>query len=165
MAEGLFSQVRLYVRRQASSTARYLLEQTVTESLGWIPTIAGIGIRAVAYKSILKMRGVAAIEKGVPVPDRKPEPPKPPERAGHPLKPTLAMLAVGVALLFGLPPNLRVWGMIVTALGLAGLWYWFVAGRNEWRRQQVMEEEAHRAYVEYLKALALSATPGDGTQV
>jgi acetyltransferase-like isoleucine patch superfamily enzyme len=59
------SQVRLYVRRQASSPWRYVLEQTVLESVGWIPTLAGIAIRAVAYRLILNMRGAAAIEKGV----------------------------------------------------------------------------------------------------
>ena len=61
----VLSQVRLYVRRQASSPARYLIEQTLLETLGWIPTLAGIGIRAVAYRLILQMKGTAAIEKGV----------------------------------------------------------------------------------------------------
>ena len=120
---------------------------------------------AIAEMEALSRERVAAIEKGVPIPERKPEPPKPPQRAGHPLKPTFATLAVGLALLFGLPPNLRVWGMVVTAIGLAGLCHWFVAGKNEWRRQQVMDDEAHHAYVEYLKALAMSVAPGDGTQV
>lgn len=32
---------------------------------GWIPTIVGIGIRAVMYRWILKMNGLAAIESGV----------------------------------------------------------------------------------------------------
>jgi acetyltransferase-like isoleucine patch superfamily enzyme len=65
VAAGALSLIRLYVRRQASSPARYLLEQTVLETLGWIPTLIGIGIRAVAYRSILTMHGAAAIEKGV----------------------------------------------------------------------------------------------------
>jgi hypothetical protein len=120
---------------------------------------------AIAEREALSRERVAAIERGVPVPEPKPEPPQPPQLAGHPLKSTLATLAVGVALLVGLPPNLRVWGMVVTAIGLAGLCHWLLAGRNEWRRQQVMEEEAHRAYVEYLKALAMSTAPGDGARV
>lgn len=33
--------------------------------LGWVPTVLGIGIRAVAYRLILRMDGVAAIENGV----------------------------------------------------------------------------------------------------
>jgi len=62
---GAISQVQLYLRRQASSPGRYLLEQTVLESLGWIPTLVGIGVRSVAYRLILNMHGAAAIEKGV----------------------------------------------------------------------------------------------------
>jgi hypothetical protein len=52
--------------------------------------------------------------------------------------------------------------MVVIALGIAGVSHWLVAGRHEWQRQQVMEEEMHRAYVEYLKARATSAASGDG---
>jgi acetyltransferase-like isoleucine patch superfamily enzyme len=59
------SQIRLYVRRQASSPGRYLLEQTVLEAFGWIPTVAGIAIRSLAYRLIMRMQGAAAIEKGV----------------------------------------------------------------------------------------------------
>jgi acetyltransferase-like isoleucine patch superfamily enzyme len=62
---GAFSQVRLYVSRQASSPGRYLLEQAVLEGLGWVPTLAGIGLRAAAYRLIMRMEGLAAIEKGV----------------------------------------------------------------------------------------------------
>jgi acetyltransferase-like isoleucine patch superfamily enzyme len=57
--------VGTYIRRQASSPARYLLEQLVTELAGWIPTVAGIGIRAILYRLILRMDGVAAIENRV----------------------------------------------------------------------------------------------------
>ena len=120
---------------------------------------------AIAQVEALSRERVAAIEKGVPLPEPAPELPKPPERAGHPLKPTLATLAVGIALLFGLAPNHRVWGMVVVALGIAGLGHWIVAGRNEWQRQQVMEEETHRAYVDYLKSLVTSAPSGDGADV
>jgi hypothetical protein len=118
---------------------------------------------AIAHEEALSRERVAAIEKGLPLPERKIEPPKPPERAGHPLKLTFATLAAGVALTLGL--NYSVWGMVVTALGIAGLCYWFAAGRNEWQRQQVMEEEMHRAYVEYLKALARSGASRDGADV
>ncbi len=117
---------------------------------------------AIAYQEALSRERVAAIEKGVPLPEPRPEPPKPPERAGHPLKPTFATLAVGIALLLSLAPSYRVWGMVVTALGIAGVCHWFVAGRNEWQGQQAMEEEMHRAYVEYLKARASSAASRDG---
>lgn len=117
---------------------------------------------AIAQMEALSRERVAAIEKGAPLPEREHEHPKPPERAGHPLKLTLATLAVGIALLIGLAPNHRVWGMVVTALGIAGVCHWLVAGRAEWRRQQVMQEEIHRAYVDYLKAQTTAAASRDG---
>ena len=55
----------LYISRQASSVSRYLLEQTLYAAIGWIPTVAGIGLRALLYRLILRMHGVAAIENGV----------------------------------------------------------------------------------------------------
>ena len=59
------SSMRLYLSRQASSLPRYALEQALTGLCGWIPTIAGIAIRAVLYRLILRMDGMAAIENGV----------------------------------------------------------------------------------------------------
>lgn len=61
----MIANLRLYLSRQASSLGRYILEQFVTFLLGGIPTIVGIGLRGVFYRLILKMDGVAAIEKGV----------------------------------------------------------------------------------------------------
>ncbi len=90
----------------------------------------------IAHLEALSRERLAAIEKGVPLPEREPEHPKLPERAAHPLKTTLATLAVGIALLIGLAPSHRVWGIVVTALGIAGVCYWLVAGRSEWQRQQ-----------------------------
>ncbi len=55
----------LYISRQATSLPRYCLEQLVTEGLGWIPSLPGIALRGLLYRLILKMDGVAAIEKGV----------------------------------------------------------------------------------------------------
>ncbi len=57
--------VGLYLRRQADGLGRYLLEQAVQALLGWVPTLLGIGLRAVAYRLILRMEGNAAIERGV----------------------------------------------------------------------------------------------------
>jgi acetyltransferase-like isoleucine patch superfamily enzyme len=65
LSAALFSEVRLYIQRQASSLPRYVLEQAVLEAFGWIPTIVGIGIRSLLYRLVLRMRGVAAIENGV----------------------------------------------------------------------------------------------------
>jgi len=119
---------------------------------------------AIAQVEATSRERVAAIEKGIPLPQREAEHPPPPPRASHPLKATLAILAVGIALLIGLAANHRVWGMVVTALGVAGVCHWVIAGRHEWHRQQVIEEEMHRAYVEYLKARAATAdTCGNGS--
>jgi acetyltransferase-like isoleucine patch superfamily enzyme len=62
---GVLSQLGLYISRQASSPWRYLLETLVLETCGWVPSLPGIGLRALAYRAILKMHGLAAIEKGV----------------------------------------------------------------------------------------------------
>jgi acetyltransferase-like isoleucine patch superfamily enzyme len=57
--------LRTYVERQASSVWRYCWEQTILALVGWIPTVVGIGVRALLYRLILRMDGVAAIENGV----------------------------------------------------------------------------------------------------
>lgn len=59
------SRLRLYLGRQASSPWRYCLEQFVLALFGWIPTIVGIGLRALVYPLIMKMDGMAAIENHV----------------------------------------------------------------------------------------------------
>ncbi len=55
----------LYLKRQASSLGRYILEQLVLGLFGWMPTVVGIGLRAFIYRLILHMDGIAAIENGV----------------------------------------------------------------------------------------------------
>jgi acetyltransferase-like isoleucine patch superfamily enzyme len=55
----------LYLSRQASSLGRYLWEQILTTLLGWIPTVVGIGLRAMFYRLMLKADGLVAIERGV----------------------------------------------------------------------------------------------------
>ena len=76
---------------------------------------------AIAHLQALAQERVAAIEKGVPLPPREPEPPEPPVRAGHPLKPTLSVLAVGIALWIGLSPRPPCLGYGGAAFGIAGL--------------------------------------------
>lgn len=61
----LIQGIHLYLSRQASGWRRYLWEQAILALFGWIPTIVGIGIRAVFYRLILRMEGMAAIENGV----------------------------------------------------------------------------------------------------
>jgi acetyltransferase-like isoleucine patch superfamily enzyme len=55
----------LYLSRQASSPVRYLLEQMLMALVGWIPTVLGLGLRAVLYRLMMRMEGWAAIENGV----------------------------------------------------------------------------------------------------
>lgn len=55
----------LYINRQARNPKKYIFEQITLFLFGWIPTIVGIGFRALTYRAILKMQGVAAIENGV----------------------------------------------------------------------------------------------------
>jgi acetyltransferase-like isoleucine patch superfamily enzyme len=64
-ANGLLAGLQLYTQRQASSLGRYILEQLLYSLCGWVPTLVGIGLRAVLYRLILRMEGVAAIEAGV----------------------------------------------------------------------------------------------------
>lgn len=57
--------VGAYLNRQAANPARYVIEQLIMALFGWIPTVLGVAIRAVTYRLILKMDGLAAIENGV----------------------------------------------------------------------------------------------------
>jgi acetyltransferase-like isoleucine patch superfamily enzyme len=54
----------LYVRRQADNLGRYVLEQALQMLVGRVPTIFGIGLRALLYRLMLRMEGWAAIEDG-----------------------------------------------------------------------------------------------------
>jgi acetyltransferase-like isoleucine patch superfamily enzyme len=55
----------LYLDRQASNPGRYVWEQVITGAFGWIPSIVGIGLRALAYRLIMRLEGTVAIENGV----------------------------------------------------------------------------------------------------
>ena len=61
----MLSSLKLYLSRQADSLWRYLLEQLLYFSIGWVPTLLGIGLRGVLYRLILKMDGLAAVERHV----------------------------------------------------------------------------------------------------
>ena len=62
---GLLAGFKIYIGRQASSPWRYLLEQSLFALIAWVPTVVGIGLRALFYRLILRMDGVAVIENGV----------------------------------------------------------------------------------------------------
>jgi acetyltransferase-like isoleucine patch superfamily enzyme len=61
----MMTQLRLYLSRQAISPGRYILEQLLQALAGWMPSVVGVGLRAALYRTILQMRGTAAIEDGV----------------------------------------------------------------------------------------------------
>lgn len=57
--------ISLYLSRQASNPFRYVLEQFLYLSVGWVPTIIGIALRTILYRLIIHMDGLSAIENGV----------------------------------------------------------------------------------------------------
>jgi len=57
--------LRTYISWQADSPAHYVLEQLVQALAGWIPSLVGIGLRALLYRLIVRVDGWAAIERGV----------------------------------------------------------------------------------------------------
>ncbi len=57
--------IRLYISRQASSPGRYVWEQLILAFFGWIPTLVGVGLRALVYRLIMHLEGIVAIERGV----------------------------------------------------------------------------------------------------
>ena len=57
--------LRLYISRQASGLVNYIFEQTLYLLIGWIPSIFGIVVRGVLYRSILNVEGWVAIESHV----------------------------------------------------------------------------------------------------
>jgi len=59
------SGLRLYLSRQASSLPRYIWEQLILSLCGWVPTVLGIALRAVAYRLIMRLDGTVAIENRV----------------------------------------------------------------------------------------------------
>ena len=56
--------LRYYMSGQATSLGAYILEQIIYTLFGWIPSIVGLGLRAITYKLILHSEGLPAIEHG-----------------------------------------------------------------------------------------------------
>jgi acetyltransferase-like isoleucine patch superfamily enzyme len=61
----MFKQLRYYLAGQASSLPAYILEQLILTLFGWIPTLVGVGLRAIVYRTIMTLNGISAIEAGV----------------------------------------------------------------------------------------------------
>lgn len=59
------NQLGFYLRSKTRSPWRYALGETLQALLAWVPGIVGIGLRAIAYKVMLKADGLPAIEDHV----------------------------------------------------------------------------------------------------
>ena len=62
---GLKAHLAYYLSGQASNLGDYIVQELVTSLCGWVPSLPGIALRALAYKLVLTMRGFSAIESGV----------------------------------------------------------------------------------------------------
>ncbi len=65
VSKAMIAQLRYYLGGQSSSLPAYILEQLVLNAFGWIPTVVGIGLRSLAYRLIMKLNSVVAIEADV----------------------------------------------------------------------------------------------------
>lgn len=57
--------LQYYLKGHASGIRRYVAQEVIVGLFGWIPSLLGIGLRALAYKLILRVDGFAAIESHV----------------------------------------------------------------------------------------------------
>lgn len=61
----MLNQIRAYVATQASGAWPYIKQEALTGALGWVPSLPGIALRGVAYRTILQSAGTPAIEQSV----------------------------------------------------------------------------------------------------
>jgi acetyltransferase-like isoleucine patch superfamily enzyme len=59
------TKLRDYLRSNASSVWRYAAQELVLALGSWIPSLPGLAVRALLYKLIMRIDGIAAIESGV----------------------------------------------------------------------------------------------------
>jgi acetyltransferase-like isoleucine patch superfamily enzyme len=57
--------LRFYIQGQASGLGDYLLQGFVTSLCGWVPGLPGLILRMFAYRAIMHLDGLCAIERGV----------------------------------------------------------------------------------------------------
>jgi acetyltransferase-like isoleucine patch superfamily enzyme len=62
---GMVQELQYYLKGQSTSIPRYIVEQTVMTLLGGLPSLAGVGLRGIAYKALLKADGIPLIEHNV----------------------------------------------------------------------------------------------------
>jgi acetyltransferase-like isoleucine patch superfamily enzyme len=58
-------ELQYYLQSQSTSLPRYILEQIIMSLLGGLPSIIGVGLRALAYKLLLHADGLPIIEHNV----------------------------------------------------------------------------------------------------
>lgn len=58
-------QLQAYIRTQASGGWAYCKQEAITSLCSWVPSLAGIALRGLAYRLILKAQGPPAIESAV----------------------------------------------------------------------------------------------------
>jgi acetyltransferase-like isoleucine patch superfamily enzyme len=61
----VFVKLHDYLKTNSSSVTRYAWQELMLGLFGWIPSLPGLAIRALAYKLIMRTEGIAAIESGV----------------------------------------------------------------------------------------------------
>ncbi len=61
----MFAKLQYYINGQARNLPTYISEQLILTLCGWLPTVIGIGVRSVAYRAIMRLRGTVAIERDV----------------------------------------------------------------------------------------------------
>lgn len=121
-------------------------------------------------RKMLSAERLAAIEKGQVLP---PETFLDPDgrrhrRAGNSLRTGIITVGFGlgsVASLLAVKPNQALWGwgLLLIAVGVAHLIYWFVRGRVEWDAAQELEHEKRRAWLAQVPSVA--SPPSDAQSV
>src|SRR6478752_5009179 len=57
--------INVYIRTQAGSLADYLKQEIVLSLVGWLPSLPGIMLRNLLYRSIMRLESSVAIEARV----------------------------------------------------------------------------------------------------
>lgn len=125
--------------------------------------VVGIIFRYARHsRDLLSRERLAAVEKGLDTCFLVP----PPRPRQSPLFGAMVTMFTGAGLTvflwrFGLGGV----GLLLACIGLGMFLHWFVGGRKEWERQQALDEELSRAYIERLRVGTPARTPEAGTPV
>jgi hypothetical protein len=134
---------------------------------GFVMPLAFFGFAMMTARrkeEMLSRERLAAAERGIPV--ALLERPRIRTQA-NPRAGALVMLAVGVGFSFALWQSGERdwgWGAIPALIGIALLIHWMAGGGDAFRRQQELNEEAQRAYVDLVRRTDLSPRRGAAQQ-